>query len=86
MRNRRTSGRGRTVGLLISVMKVSSDCALVAGSLSAMKAEETAQSSQDEQYFSGVCVSLLPDLISAGLWQGAALASVIFTELTDIST
>lgn len=77
MRKRRTSGRGSAVGVLISVTKVRSDCAWVTGSLSAIKAEDTAQSSQDEQYFSGVCVSLLPDLTSAGVWQGGAKASVI---------
>ena len=62
---RRTSGRGRTVGLLISVTKVRSDCVFVTESVSAVKADDTAQSSQEEQYFSGVCVSLSPDLASA---------------------
>lgn len=62
---RRTSGRGRTVGLFISVTKVRSDCVFVIGSVSAVKADDTAQSSQEEHCFSGVCVSLSPDLASA---------------------
>ena len=67
MRRRRTSGRGSAAGVLISVTKVRSDFAWVTGSLSAIKAEDTAQSSQEEQYFSGVCVSLPPDLISGAV-------------------
>ena len=86
MRNRRTSGRGSAAGVLISVTKVRSDFALVTGSLSAIKAEDTAQSSQEGQYFSGICMSLSPDLTSAGVWQGGAAASAICTESADIST
>ena len=83
---RRTSGRGRAVGLLTSVMSFRSDCVWVTGSVSAIKADDTAQSSQDEQYFSGVCVSLSPDLTSAGVWQGGVTVSDTRTESIDIST
>lgn len=86
MRKRRTSGRGNVAGVLISITNVRSAFALVTGSLSAIKAEDTAQSSQDEQYFSGVCVSLLPDSTSAGVWQGGAEASAICTNSADTST
>ena len=83
---RRISGRGRVVGLLISATKLWSDCVLVAGSVSAVKVEDTAQSSQEEQYFSGVCVSLSPDFTSDVVWQGGAEASAAFTEVIDKST
>lgn len=58
---RRTSGRGRAAASIIRVTKVRSDCTFVTGSVSAVKDDDTAQSSQDEQYFSGVCVSSSPD-------------------------
>jgi len=86
VRRRRTSGRGSVAGVLISVTNVRSVFAWVTGSLSAIKADDTAQSSQEGQYFSGVCVSLLSDLTSAGVWQGGAEASAIFTESADMST
>ena len=86
MRKRRTSGRGSVAGVFISVTNVSSAFAWVTGSLSAIKAEDTAQSSQEEQYFSGVCVSLLPDLTSAGVWQGGDTVSDTCTESIVIST
>ncbi len=76
MRKRRTSGLGSVIGTLISGTNVRSDFALVTGALSAIKAEDTTHSSQDEQYFLGACVSLLPELTSAGVWQGGAEASI----------
>ena len=62
---RRTSGRGRALELLSSVTKVRSDCVLLTGSVSAVKADDIAQSSHEEQYFSGDCGSLSPSLTSA---------------------
>ena len=86
MRKRRTSGRGSAAGVFRSVTNVRSVFAWVTGSLSAIKADDKAQSSQEGQYFSGVCVSLSPDLTSAGVWQGGAEASAICTESADMST
>jgi hypothetical protein len=86
VRKRRTSGRGGAAGVFRSVTNVRSVFAWVTGSLSAIKTEDTAQSSQEGQYFSGVCVSLSPDLASAGVWQGGAEASAICTESADMST
>lgn len=83
---RRTSGRGSAVGVLICVTKFGSDWELKVGFESAPNADDTAQSSQEGQYFSGVCLSLLPDFTSAGVWQGGAEASAICTKSFDMST
>lgn len=62
---RRISGRGSAVGVLISVTKLGSDWELKVGFESASNADDTAQSSQEGQYFSGVCLSDSPNLTSA---------------------
>jgi hypothetical protein len=62
--NRRSSGRVWVEDALAIVTTLGSDWVLASGLASTSNAIDTAQSSQDEQYFSGVCVSLWLDLTS----------------------
>ena len=65
IRKRRISGRGNECGVFTNATRLVSECVFVMGSVSTVKAEDTAQSSQDVQYFSGVCVSVsLDSLVS----------------------
>jgi len=65
MRKRRISGRGNACGAFTNATRLVSECVLVMGSVSTVNVEDTAQSSQDVQYFSGVCVSAsLDSLVS----------------------
>ena len=73
MRKRRISGRGRTFGVLIRVTKVLSEYVVVTRSVSTVKVEEMAQSSQEEQYFSGVWVLDSPGTAFSTAWQGGVV-------------
>lgn len=80
IRKRRISGRGNACGAFIRAIWAASECVLVMGSVSTVNVEDTAQSSQDVQYFSGVCVTASLDSVFSTVWQGGAAASVIWTE------
>lgn len=85
MRKSRISARGKACGVFERATKFAPECALANRSTSALTAGNKAQSSQDEQYFSGVRLSLSLDDDFSIMWHGGALAAACSAETAKLS-